>query len=43
MYMTIGKYGAIELDIFAIIIDILALIILQIVAANRIDKKLDII
>jgi len=40
MYMTIGKY---ELDIFAIIIDILALIILQIVAANRIDKKLDII
>lgn len=43
VYMTIGKYGAIELDIFAIIIDTLALIILQLVAANRIDKKLDIV
>lgn len=43
VYMTIGKYGAIEIDIFSVLIDTLAIIILQLVAANRIDKKLDIV
>ncbi len=42
-YMVIGKSGAIEIDIFSVLIDTLALIILQFVAANRIDKKLDIV
>lgn len=42
-YMTIGKYGAIEIDIFSVLIDTLAIIILQLVAANIIDKKLDIV
>lgn len=43
VYMTIGKYGAIEIDIFSVLVDTLAIIILQLVAANRIDKKLDIV
>ncbi|HAK42476.1 MAG TPA: hypothetical protein DCM59_06915 [Clostridium sp.] len=43
VYMTIGKYGSIEIDIFSVLIDTLAIIILQLVAANIIDKKLDIV
>lgn len=42
-YLTIGKYGAIEVDIFSLIINLIALIVLQLIAANRIDRKLDIV
>lgn len=42
-YITIGKYGAIEVDIFSILINLIALITLQLIAANRIDRKLDIV
>lgn len=41
-YMSIGRLGFIEIDIFSVLIDILALIGLQITAAYMIDKKLDI-
>ena len=40
--MSIGRLGFIEIDIFSVLIDILALIGLQITAAYMIDKKLDI-
>lgn len=42
-YLSIGRLGLIEIDIFSVILDILALIGLQIAAAYMIDKKLDII
>ncbi|MFR1708723.1 MAG: hypothetical protein ACLSV2_07475 [Clostridium sp.] len=42
-YITIGKYGAIEVDIFSMLINLIALITLQLIAANRIDRKLDIV
>lgn len=42
-YIAIGKYGAIEVDIFSMLINLIALITLQLIAANRIDRKLDIV
>lgn len=42
-YLSIGKLGIIEIDIFSVVIDIIALVGLQIVAAYMIDKKLDIL
>ena len=42
-YITIGKYGAIEVDIFSMLINLIVLITLQLIAANRIDRKLDIV
>lgn len=41
-YMSIGRLGFIEIDLFSVLIDIIALIGLQIAAAYMIDKKLDI-
>ncbi|MEG1255065.1 hypothetical protein [Clostridium sp.] len=42
-YVSIGKLGFIEIDIFSVILDMIALVALQLVAAYMIDKKLDII
>ena len=42
-YITIGKYRAIEVDIFSMLINLIVLITLQLIAANRIDRKLDIV
>lgn len=42
-YLTIGNSNSIEIDIFAVILGCIALVILQFIAANKIDKKLDII
>lgn len=41
-YLSIGRLGLIEIDIFSSILDLIALIVLQLVAAHMIDKKLDI-
>lgn len=41
-YMNLGRLGIIEIDLFSVFIDIIALIGLQITAAYMIDKKLDI-
>ncbi|MEG0307468.1 MAG: hypothetical protein RR636_05955 [Clostridium sp.] len=43
LYVSIGRLGFIEIDIFSVILDTIALIALQFVAAYMIDKKLDII
>lgn len=41
-YMSLGRLGLIQIDIFSVIIDIISLVGLQIVAAYMIDRKLDI-
>lgn len=41
-YMSIGRLSLIEIDIFSTLIDLVALIGLQLIAAHMIDKKLDI-
>lgn len=43
VYMTIGKSNIIEIDIISLILGLAVLILLQIVAASHIDKKIDII